>query len=136
MTATPSASIEATSASAREQRGNIARLTVAQALSGANAVVVYATGAIIGHMFAPSEALATLLVSIFVVGMAACILPVGAIARRHGRRAAFLVGTGGGVLAGLFGALAVLWGSFWLFCLALAWGGLEFWLYRCVGLSA
>ena len=78
------------------QRGNIWRLSIAQALAGANAVVVYATGAIVGHMLAPSPMLATLPVSIFVVGMAACILPMGAIAQRHGRRAAFLAGTGAG----------------------------------------
>lgn len=43
-----------------EQRGNIVRLTVAQALVGANAVVVYATGAILGHTLAPEKTLATL----------------------------------------------------------------------------
>ncbi|WP_185268454.1 MFS transporter [Halopseudomonas xiamenensis] len=106
--------------SEREQRGNIARLTLAQALAGANSVVVYATGAIVGHMLAADKALATLPISIFVVGMAACILPSGVIARRHGRRAAFLVGTGAGVLAGL---LAVMLGSFWLFCLGTFFGG-------------
>ena len=99
------------------------RLGVAQALAGANTVVIFATGAIVGHMLAPSEALATLPISIFVVGMAACILPAGAIARRHGRRAAFFAGTGCGVLAGLVGSLAVLLGSFWLFCLATFLGG-------------
>jgi MFS family permease len=109
--------------SEQDQRGNIARLTVAQALAGANSVVVYATGAIIGHMLAPNKALATLPISIFVVGMAACILPAGAIARRHGRRAAFLAGTGLGVLAGLVAAVAVLLGSFWLFCAATFCGG-------------
>ncbi|NYT78415.1 MFS transporter [Alcaligenaceae bacterium] len=107
----------------RDQRGNIVRLTVAQALAGANAVVVYATGAIIGNMLAPDKALATLPISIFVVGMAACILPSGAIARRYGRRAAFLAGTGCGVLVGLIAALAVMLGSFWLFCLATFFGG-------------
>ncbi|GAB1575816.1 MFS transporter [Bordetella petrii] len=107
----------------REQRGNIARLTVAQALAGANSVVVYATGAIVGDMLAPSKTLATLPISIFVVGMAACILPAGAIARRHGRRAAFLAGTGCGVLVGLLAAAAVVLGSFWLFCLATFFGG-------------
>ncbi len=70
------------------------RLAVAQALAGANSAVVYATGAIVGSMLAPSQALATLPISIFVVGMAACTLPAGAIARRHGRRAAFLTGRG------------------------------------------
>ena len=121
-------SISATTAPAaelspREQRGNIARLTIAQALAGANAVVVYATGSIVGNMLAPDKALATLPLSIFVVGMAACILPAGAIARRHGRRAAFLAGTGCGVLVGLLAALAVVLGSFWLFCLGTFFGG-------------
>lgn len=115
--------IESHALSERQQRGNIARLTAAQALAGSNAVVVYATGAIVGHMYAPNEALATLPISIFVVGMAACILPAGVVAQRYGRRAAFLAGTGSGVLAGLVGALAVLWGSFWVFCLATFFGG-------------
>ncbi len=104
-------------------RSNVARLTIAQALAGANSVVVYATGAIVGHMLAPSPALSTLPISIFVVGMAACTLPAGAIAQRYGRRAAFLIGAGGGVLAGLFAALAVVIGSFWLFCAATFFGG-------------
>ncbi|MDS1141056.1 MFS transporter [Pusillimonas sp. SM2304] len=105
------------------QRGNIWRLVAAQALSGANAVVVYATGSIVGNMLAPTPMLATLPISIFVVGMAACTLPVGAVARRHGRRAAFLLGTGAGVLAGLLAMLAVIIGGFWLFCLATFFGG-------------
>ncbi|CAD6555458.1 MFS transporter [Paraburkholderia sabiae] len=104
-------------------KGNIARLTVAQALAGANSTVVYATGAIVGNMLAPSRALATLPISIFVVGMAACSLPAGAIAQRHGRRAAFLTGTGLGVLAGLLAALAAVLASFWLFCVATFFGG-------------
>lgn len=104
-------------------RRNVARLTVAQALSGANAVVVYATGAIVGNMLAPSPALATLPISIFVVGMAACSLPAGAIAQRYGRRTAFMVGTGCGVLVGLLAALAVVLGLFWLFCVATFFGG-------------
>ncbi|PLC53434.1 MFS transporter [Pollutimonas nitritireducens] len=99
------------------------RLTVAQALAGANSVVVYATGAIIGNMLAPDKTLATLPISIFVVGMAACILPAGAIARRYGRRMAFLAGAGCGVLVGVLAALAVMIGSFWLFCLATFFGG-------------
>lgn len=109
--------------SERTQRSNIMRLTLAQALAGANSVVVFATGAIIGHMLASDKSLATLPISVFVVGMAACILPAGAIARRHGRRAAFLAGTGCGVLVGLLSALAVVLGSFWLFCLGTFFGG-------------
>ncbi|CAL8480784.1 MFS transporter [Caballeronia sp. S22] len=104
-------------------RSNVARLTIAQALAGANSTVIYATGAIIGSMLAPRQALATLPISIFVVGMAALSLPAGAIAQRYGRRAAFLVGTGNGVLVGILAAIAVVIGSFWLFCVAMFFGG-------------
>jgi predicted MFS family arabinose efflux permease len=105
------------------ERSNVLRLAVAQALAGANSTVVYATGAIVGNTLAPDKALATLPISIFVVGMAACTLPAGFVAQRLGRRAAFLTGTGSGVLAGLIAALAVVLGSFWLFCLATFFGG-------------
>ncbi len=122
-TASPAGQTESPTLSEGVQRGNIMRLTVAQALAGANSVVVYATGAIIGHMLAPDKTLATLPISIFVVGMAASILPAGAIARRYGRRMAFLAGAGCGVLVGVLAALAVMIGSFWLFCLATFFGG-------------
>jgi MFS family permease len=101
----------------------VMRLAVAQALGGANSAVVFAIGAIIGNMLAPSKGLSTLPLSVFVVGMAASTLPAGTIARRHGRRAAFLIGTGCGVLAGLRAALAVVLGSFWLFCAATLFSG-------------
>ena len=107
----------------RHERSNVLRLAVVQALAGANSTVVYATGAIVGNMLAPSKALATMPISVFVVGMAACTLPSGAIAQRYGRRAAFLAGTGCGVLVGLLAALAVLLGSFWLYCVATFFGG-------------
>jgi predicted MFS family arabinose efflux permease len=107
----------------RSGQADVLRLAVAQALAGANSAVVYATGAVIGNMLAPNKALATLPISIFVVGMAACTLPAGAIARRHGRRAAFLAGTGCGVLVGLLATLALVAGSFWLFCVATFFGG-------------
>lgn len=109
--------------SSRDQRNNIWRLTLAQALAGGNSAVVYATGAIVGNTLAPDKSLATLPISAFVVGMAACIPPMGVIARRYGRRAAFLAGAGCGVLVGLLAAVAVLLGSFWLFCVATLFGG-------------
>jgi hypothetical protein len=85
-------------------------------------VVFYATGAIVGNAIAPSPTLATLPITIFVLGMAACILPFGALARRRGRKTVFMV-TGAGVLTGALAALAVVIGSFWLFCIAAFFGG-------------
>lgn len=101
----------------------MARLAAAQALAGANTTVVYATAAIIGNTLAPDKSLATMPISIFVVGMALSTLPAGAIAQRYGRRAAFLLGTACGVLVGLLSALAILAGNFWLFNAAMLFGG-------------
>ncbi len=108
----------------RRSRANVVRLAAAQALAGANATVVYATGAIIGNSLAPSPAFATVPISVFVVGMAAGTLPVGWLARTRGRRTAFLVGAGCGCAAGLLAAAALLVQSFALFCVATALAGL------------
>lgn len=117
------------------QNKNIFRLAAAQALAGANSVVFYATGAIVGNAIAPSPSLATLPITLFVLGMAASILPFGALARTRGRKAAFRLGTGAGMVTGLAAALAaalaVVLGSFLLFCFAAMLGG----AYAAVALS-
>lgn len=95
----------------------------AQALAGANSTVVFATGAIIGHTLAPSPALATVPISVFVVGMALGTLPSGTLVRRHGRKASFLAGNACGTLTGLLASLALVLRSFPLFCLAMLFGG-------------
>jgi MFS family permease len=105
-------------------RSNVVRLAAAQALTGANAAVIFATGSIVGATLAPSISLATVPISMYVFGLAAGTLPTGAISRAYGRRVAFIVGTGCGVLTGLLGAFAILRGSFGLFCCATFLGGL------------
>ena len=102
---------------------SVLRLAIAQALSGANTTVVYATAAIIGHLLAPRPGMATLPISVFVIGMALSTLPVGAVARRHGRHAAFFLGNGCGVVSGLLASLALVQASFVLFCIAMLFGG-------------
>ena len=105
-------------------RANVVRLAAAQALTGANSAVIFATGAIVGATLAPDMSFATVPISMYVVGLAAGTLPTGAISRRFGRRAAFITGTGLGALTGLTGSFAILHGSFALFCLATFLGGL------------
>src|SRR3954469_15060721 len=105
-------------------RANVVRLAAAQALSGANSAVIFATGSIVGATLAPDISLATVPLSMFVVGLATGTLPTGAISRRFGRRAAFVVGTGCGTLTGALAAFAILRGSFVLFCCATFIGGL------------
>jgi MFS family permease len=105
-------------------RSNVVRLAAAQALSGANSAVIFATGSIVGATLAPNLSFATVPLSMYVVGLAAGTLPTGAISRRYGRRVAFIIGTGCGVLTGLLGAFAILHSSFPLFCCATFLGGL------------
>lgn len=105
-------------------RGNVVRLAAAQALTGANSAVIFATGSIVGATLAPDMSLATVPLSMYVVGLAAGTLPTGAISRGFGRRWAFVIGTGLGTLTGLIGSFAILHASFALFCLATFLGGL------------
>jgi MFS family permease len=105
-------------------KANVVRLAAAQALTGANSAVIFATGSIVGASLAPSISLATVPLSMYVLGLAAGTLPTGAISRAYGRRVAFIIGTGCGTATGLLGAFAILHASFWLFCCATFLGGL------------
>jgi MFS family permease len=104
-------------------RSNVMRLAAAQALGGANSAVIFATGAIVGATLAPSVSLATVPISVYVVGLACGTLPVGMISRAYGRRVAFIIGSGAGAICGLLGAIAILKASFALFCCATFFGG-------------
>jgi len=108
----------------RLARRNAAVLAACQALAGGNNTVILATGGIVGGMLAPDGSLATLPISIYVVGLWFGTLPVGVLARRFGRRAALEAGTLCGILTGLFGYAAVTAGSFVVFCAATFFSGL------------
>jgi predicted MFS family arabinose efflux permease len=108
----------------RLARRNALVLATTQALAGGNATVLVATAGIVGTMLAPDKSLATLPISIFVLGMWMGTLPIGALARRLGRRNALQIGTVCGVLTGLICCVAVLHGSFLLFNVGAVFSGL------------
>jgi predicted MFS family arabinose efflux permease len=107
----------------RIARRNALVLAIAQALAGGNNTVLVATAAIVGTMLADDKGLATLPISIFVLGMWMGTLPMGMLARRLGRRNALQIGTGCGVLTGLICCVAVLQGSFFLFNIGAVFSG-------------
>jgi MFS family permease len=115
--------IDETAGDARA-RANVIRLAAAQAMTGANSAVIFATGSIVGATLAPDISLATLPLSMYVVGLAAGTLPTGAISRAYGRRTAFMIGTSCGIVTGVLAAIAILHASFVLFCAATFIGGL------------
>ncbi|MFN3351286.1 MFS transporter [Pseudorhodoplanes sp.] len=105
-------------------RRNAIILACAQAMAGGNNTVLLATGAIAGAMLAPDKMLATVPITVYVIGMWLGTLPVGAIARRYGRRTAFQIGTLCGVATGLICCIGVLYGSFVLFNIGAFFSGL------------
>ena len=107
----------------RLAKRNALVLAVAQALAGGNNAVIVSTSGIVGVVLAPDRTLATLSASMLVVGMWLGTLPVGMLAARYGRRFALQVGTAAGILSGLISCVAVLQGSFALFCFGAFCGG-------------
>lgn len=93
-------------------------LSATQALCMSGSFLFVLLGGIIGAELAPSPALATLPVSVLILGLAANVLPAGRLIRRFGRRAIFvasaLQAAAGCVVAGL----AIMAGQFWWFCAA------------------
>src|SRR5882757_3891960 len=107
--------VEDADAGDRLARRNASVLAVSQALAGGNSTVLVATASIVGTMLAPDKGLATLPISIYVLGIWLGTLPLGALARHFGRRNALQIGTACGVLTGLICCVAVLQGSFLIF---------------------
>ena len=105
-------------------RRNAMVLALAQALAGGNNTVIVASAAIVGAVLAPDKGLATLPITAMVLGMWFGTLPVGALARRYGRRFALQTGSLFGVLSGLISYAAVMNGDFWLLLAGAFCGGL------------
>jgi MFS family permease len=97
---------------------NVYVLSLAQALSAAGMMTIFLLGGIIGSELAPLPQIATLPVSLTVVGLAATAIPAALIMERIGRRNAFITSS----LLAAVAALAVTWAvveaNFWLLCAA------------------
>ena len=108
----------------RLARRNALVLAVGQALAGGNNTLVSATGGILGAMLAPDKSLATLPISIMIIGTWVGTLPVGFLVHRFGRRAAYQIGALVGCLAGFIGYTAVIEASFPIYLAATFCAGL------------
>lgn len=93
-------------------------LSATQALCMSGSFLFVLLGGIIGSELAPTPGLATLPVSVLIVGLAASVLPAGALIHRIGRRAAFAASAVLASLGCVIAGLAIAAASFWLFCAA------------------
>ncbi|OWU73214.1 multidrug MFS transporter [Phaeobacter sp. 22II1-1F12B] len=96
---------------------NVVVLVLAQALLGAQMPMIFTIGGLAGQSLAANPCLATLPISMIVLGSMLTATPLSAVMQKYGRRAGFFVGAGGGTLGGIIGAYGLFTGSFALFLL-------------------
>ncbi|MEY8843479.1 MFS transporter [Cribrihabitans sp. XS_ASV171] len=98
-------------------RRNVAVLVCAQALLGAQMPMIFTIGGLAGQSLASNPCLATLPISLIVLGSMLAATPVSAIMQKYGRRAGFLVGATAGAIGGAIGAYGLYLASFPVFLL-------------------
>jgi len=96
---------------ARAKR-NVIVLVLAQATIGAQMPMIFTVGGLAGQSLATNPCLATLPISLIVLGSMLAATPLSAFMQRFGRRAGFFVGAAGGASGGAVGALGLYLGSF------------------------
>jgi len=94
---------------------NVAVLVMAQAILGSQMPMIFILGGLAGQSLASNVCLATLPISLIVLGSMLAATPMSAIMQKWGRRAGFFVGAGCGAMGGLVGAYGLYLGSFPVF---------------------
>ncbi|WP_442902496.1 MFS transporter [Frigidibacter sp. MR17.14] len=102
-------------ASLSRARRNVAVLVLAQAVLGAQMPMIFTVGGLAGQGLAPNPCLATLPLSVIILGNALASTRLSGFMATHGRRAGFALATGAGALGAALAALGLWSGSFWLF---------------------
>lgn len=97
---------------------NVGLLATCQALFFMANTIVISTTALVGLQIAPSPALATVPLGLQFLGTMAATMPASLLMQRVGRRPGLMLGSSLGIIAGGLGWLAIMRGSFALFCLA------------------
>lgn len=102
---------------AREKQ-NVAILVISQLLFMIGSITVTTLSGVIGQQLSPDPSLATLPISLMMIGTVLSTLPASLYMRRVGRRRGFITGaTIGGIGGALLSVFAITQASFLLFCL-------------------
>lgn len=94
---------------------NVMVLVAAQAFLGSQMPMIFIVGGLAGQSLATNACLATLPISLIVLGSMFSATPMSAIMQKYGRRAGFFVGTAGGAIGGAVAAYGLYLGSFPVF---------------------
>ncbi len=93
-------------------------LSATQALCMSGSFLFILLGGIIGSELAPTPGLATLPLSVLIIGLAASVLPAGVLIRRLGRRVVFVISALAASLGCVAAGLGIQAANFWVFCAA------------------
>ena len=96
---------------------NVTVLVIAQAILGAQMPMVFTVGGLAGQTLASNICLATLPISMIVLGSMITASPISSFMQRFGRPAGFTIGALGGALGGAVGAYGLYIASFPVFLL-------------------
>ena len=99
----------------RRARRNVAVLVAAQAVLGAQLPIHFVAGGLAGMMLAPNALLATLPISLTMIGTMTTAPWLSPFMARHGRRAGFVLGAFAGAAGALLCVFGLLWSNFALF---------------------
>ncbi len=102
---------------AASARRNVFVLTLCQALGMTAVVVMVTVSALTGDMLAEDRTFATLPLSLQYLSTMLATIPASLLMKHVGRRAGFSIGALFGIASGGLSVVAVVAGSFWLFCL-------------------
>ncbi len=96
---------------------NVAVLVFAQAFLGSQMPMIFILGGLAGLSLAPNKCLATLPISLIILGSVLSATPLSAFMQRFGRRAGFMLGTMMGATGASIAAYGIYTQSFGLFLL-------------------
>ena len=96
-------------------RRNIRVLVAAQVVLGSQMPVTFILGGLAGQMLAPTRCLATLPISVIILGSMLAAPMLADLMQRRGRRLGFVLGAAGGGVGSLLCAIGLVQGSFALF---------------------
>jgi MFS family permease len=102
----------------RPELRTVLLLAACQALYQSGGVVIITAGGLAGYMLAPDKALATLPISMWMVGTMLVTIPASLLMGRFGRKFGFTIGALLGAGAGALALVGLIVGSFWLFTVA------------------
>jgi len=99
----------------RRAKRNVAVLVAAQAILGSQITMIFVIGGLAGNMLTPIHCLATLPISMIVLGSMTTAPWLSQLMQNQGRKVGFFIGSIGGLVGSGVAAYALSISSFWLF---------------------